>query len=46
MPRSGGAGDLYAVVQIAVPKASTDAERELYQKLAEVSEFKPRAHFS
>jgi curved DNA-binding protein len=46
MPRAGGAGDLYAVVQIAVPKASTDAERELYQKLAEVSEFKPRAHFS
>jgi curved DNA-binding protein len=46
MPKPGGAGDLYAVVQIVVPRAASDAERELYRKLGEMSEFKPRAHFT
>ncbi|MGA2548877.1 MAG: DnaJ C-terminal domain-containing protein [Burkholderiaceae bacterium] len=47
LPRpAGGAGDLYAVVQIVVPKVASDAERDLYKKLGEVSQFKPRAHFA
>ncbi|MGH9641491.1 MAG: DnaJ C-terminal domain-containing protein [Terriglobales bacterium] len=42
-PREGQ-GDLYAVVQIAVPSVIGEPERELYRKLAEVSGFDPRAH--
>jgi curved DNA-binding protein len=38
----GKQGDLYAVVQIAVPKHLSDEERELFEKLAEISEFNPR----
>ena len=38
----GGRGDLYAVVKIEVPKRPTDEERELFQRLAEVSRFNPR----
>jgi len=40
-----GAGDLYAVVQIAVPANTTERERELYKQLADVSTFDPRSHF-
>jgi curved DNA-binding protein len=35
------AGDLYAELQIAVPKTLTDRERELFAELARVSQFKP-----
>lgn len=43
MPAAGGGtGDLYAVVQIVVPKHLSDAEREAYEHLAEVSQFDPR----
>ena len=38
----GGRGDLYATVQIAVPKQLSDDERELFEKLAAVSDFNPR----
>ena len=38
----GERGDLYATVQIAVPKQPSEQERELFEKLAEVSEFNPR----
>ncbi len=31
---SGGRGDLYVVTEIAIPKKLTDAERELWEKLA------------
>jgi curved DNA-binding protein len=42
--RGGGRGDLYAIVQIAVPKEPTDRERELYEELAAASsKFDPRA---
>jgi curved DNA-binding protein len=41
----GSAGDLYAIVQIAVPTVLDDAQRELFRKLAETSTFNPRAHF-
>jgi curved DNA-binding protein len=36
------AGDLYAVVQIHVPKKLTKRERELFEELASVSKFDPR----
>jgi curved DNA-binding protein len=37
-----GDGDLYAVVQIHVPKRLNRRERELFERLAEVSDFNPR----
>ena len=42
----GGEGDLYAIVQIAVPASANDRERRLYSELAEASRFDPRAHFA
>jgi curved DNA-binding protein len=43
MPGARGAhGDLYAVVEIHVPKRPSRQERELFEKLAEVSKFNPR----
>jgi len=39
----GGEGDLYAIVQIAVPSGPSERERELYEELASASEFNPRA---
>jgi curved DNA-binding protein len=42
----GGEGDLYAIVQIAVPTVVGDAERDLYKQLAERSTFNPRAHYA
>jgi curved DNA-binding protein len=38
----GERGDLYATVQIAVPKQLSEEERELFERLAAVSEFNPR----
>ena len=35
-------GDLVAEVKIAVPKNLTENEKEIYQKLSEVSKFNPR----
>ncbi len=40
--RDGERGDLYAAVQIAVPKTLSEEERGLLEKLAAVSEFNPR----
>ena len=40
--RGGTPGDLYAVVEIHVPKTPTDEERELFERLAQVSRFDPR----
>ncbi len=37
-----GHGDLYAVFQIVTPETLSDKERELFEQLQEVSEFKPR----
>ena len=46
LPRPGGGeGDLYAIVQIVVPAAASERERELYTQLAAGSTFNPRAHF-
>ncbi len=41
----GSAGDLFAIVQIAVPRVLDDAQRALFRQLAETSTFNPRAHF-
>jgi curved DNA-binding protein len=38
----GGFGDLYAEIKVMVPEQLTDRERELFEELAQVSEFKPR----
>jgi curved DNA-binding protein len=40
--RDGSRGDLYAVVQIVVPRELTAEERELFEKLARTSTFKAR----
>jgi curved DNA-binding protein len=43
IPR-GGAGDLFAVLQVVVPPAD-ERERKLYEELAKGSGFDPRSHF-
>ena len=46
LPRpGGGAGDLYAVLSIAVPATLTEREKALYDELRASSRFNPRAHF-
>ena len=40
--RKGKRGDLYAIVRVAVPKSLSTQEKELFQKLADTSSFKPR----
>jgi curved DNA-binding protein len=42
----GKAGDLFAIAQIVVPPTLSEAERELFQKLAAGSTFDPRSHFN
>lgn len=42
-PGAGGRGDLYVSVKIVVPGSASPAEREHWQKLAEISRFDPRA---
>lgn len=41
----GGAGDLYAIAQIAVPGNASEQERTLFRQLAESSHFNPRTHY-
>ncbi|HEX5162338.1 MAG TPA: DnaJ C-terminal domain-containing protein [Steroidobacteraceae bacterium] len=45
MPR-GGAGDLFAVVQIVVPGRLSERERELYESLRQASGAAPRDRFA
>jgi curved DNA-binding protein len=46
LPRPHGAeGDLYAIVQIVVPAATSERERELFRQLAQSSTFNPRGRF-
>jgi curved DNA-binding protein len=46
LPRPHGAeGDLFAIVQIVVPVAATERERELFKELAQSSTFNPRGRF-
>ncbi|HJQ64502.1 MAG TPA: DnaJ C-terminal domain-containing protein [Burkholderiales bacterium] len=45
LPRPrGGAGDLYAIVQIVVPETPGERERALFSQLASASDFKPRTN--
>ncbi len=39
----GRAGDLYAEIQITVPKSLTEDERRLFEELARCSTFQPRS---
>jgi curved DNA-binding protein len=41
----GGAGDLYAKLNIVVPSSLTERERKLYEELKAASRFEPRARF-
>ncbi len=46
LPRvGGGAGDLYAVLNIVVPATLTERERKLFEELREASRFDPRSRF-
>lgn len=42
----GGAGDFYAVLDIAVPSVLSERERKLFEELREASSFDPRGHFA
>ncbi|HEY1172015.1 MAG TPA: DnaJ C-terminal domain-containing protein [Verrucomicrobiae bacterium] len=42
LPKEGGQGDLFVVVQIKLPTKVSDAEKELWEKLAKASSFNPR----
>ena len=42
--RKDGAGDLYCVLQLVTPTVITEAEKQLYQQLAQSSTFHPRSH--
>jgi curved DNA-binding protein len=47
MPKPGGdAGDLYAVLSIAVPAELSQQERKLFEELRSASKFDPREHLS
>ena len=39
----GGAGDLYAALEIVVPATLTEREKKLYEELRDASKFDPRA---
>jgi curved DNA-binding protein len=40
-----GSGDLYVILQIAVPAVIGEQERALYEELSKRSTFNPRVHF-
>jgi len=41
----GGAGDLYAGLEVVVPASLTEAEKKLYEELRKTSKFDPRTRF-
>lgn len=41
--QEGGRGDLYATIRIQIPATTTAEERELWEKLSQVSKFNPRS---
>ena len=46
MPKpGGGAGDLYAVLNIVAPPAASEREKKLYEELRTASKFDPRSRF-
>jgi len=42
--KSGENGDLYVVINVQLPHELKPEERELWEKLASSSSFKPRGH--
>ncbi len=44
MKRGNEAGHMYAIVRIEVPTVVDDAQKALFTKLSEISNFNPRAH--
>src|SRR6266571_4346175 len=42
---NGGAGDLYAVLNVVVPGTLSEREKQLYEELREASRFNPRSRF-
>jgi curved DNA-binding protein len=46
MPSRDGTGDLFVQLQVVVPPQPSEAERALYEKLAELSDYDPRKHFA
>jgi curved DNA-binding protein len=43
---NGGAGDLYAALEIVVPATLTEREKKLYEELRDASKFEPRTRFN
>jgi curved DNA-binding protein len=43
---NGGNGALHAVIVITIPSSASEAERALYQQLADASDFDPRPQFA
>lgn len=43
--RKGGAGDLYAVIKIVMPKTHDEATRKLWEQLANKASFNPRSEW-
>jgi curved DNA-binding protein len=41
--KDAGRGDIFVEIRIVVPSTLSDAEREIYERLASVSKFNPRA---
>ncbi len=41
----GGAGDLFAIVQVVVPTVLDEREKQLFEELRAASKFDPRSHF-
>lgn len=46
MPGKPQPGDQYAILQIMTPEPHTEAQRSLYQKMAETMPFNPRTHWT
>jgi curved DNA-binding protein len=42
----GGAGDLYCVLEIAMPAVASDREKALYEELGRLATFNPRGHLA
>jgi len=40
---SNSAGDLYVILQVALPPAGTDSEKAAYEKMQQSFSFNPRA---
>lgn len=46
MPDKHGAGDQYAILQIDIPQPKTEADKRIYEQMAETMPFNPRKDWS